>query len=128
MKDNEIKQLISKAKEAAGFSYSPYSKFKVGAALKTDKGIFCGCNIENASYSATVCAERTAIYNALAGGAKEFYGVAVSAKDKAFCMPCGICRQVFAEFCGKDFIIIAGGESDYKTFTLGELLPFAFKL
>jgi cytidine deaminase len=128
MDKTEILQLIKKASEAARSAYAPYSKFCVGAAVKTDKGVFCGFNVENASYSATVCAERTAVYNALLSGAKMFYAVAVSARDKTFCMPCGICRQVLAEFCGKDFIIIAGGEDDYKTFTLDELLPHAFKL
>jgi cytidine deaminase len=128
MKDNEIKQLISKAKEAAGFSYSPYSKFKVGAALKTDKGIFCGCNIENASYSATVCAERTAVYKAVSEGAKKFFAIAVYSDNTDYCMPCGVCRQVMAEFCSEDFVIIAGNENNYKLFTIKQLLPYAFKL
>ena len=124
------KELISLAFEAQKYSYSPYSGCKVGAALKLKNGkVFNGCNIENASFSPTVCAERTAFFKALSEGEKDFESVAVvgnNGKDEYF-YPCGVCRQVMSEFCDNNFrIIVAKSIDEYKVFTLGELLPFGF--
>lgn len=130
MKNSE---LIALALEARQKSYSPYSGFAVGAALLCANGkIFTGCNIENSGYSATNCAERTAIFKAVSEGEREFAKIAVVGgnADNApqnYCPPCGICRQVMREFCEPDFeIIIAKNESDYKTVTLADLLPMSF--
>ncbi|MBO7320177.1 MAG: cytidine deaminase [Clostridia bacterium] len=129
---NEL-ELIKIAKLAAENAYTPYSGFTVGAALLTKDGkIYSGCNIENASYSPTNCAERTAFFKAVSEGERDFTAIAiVGGKDRNFtdyCSPCGVCRQVMAEFCNKDFKIILGRNDDYKTFTLGELLPENFSL
>lgn len=127
-------ELIQKAKEAAEKAYVPYSGFKVGAALLTKEGkLYLGCNIENASYSPTNCAERTAFFKAVSEGEREFDKIAiVGGKDGNFadyCTPCGVCRQVMSEFCKEDFTIILGKEGDeYKALTLDELLPYSFSL
>ena len=123
--------LIKEAEKAMSLSYSPYSSFKVGAALLTEKGkIYLGCNIENASFSPTVCAERTAFFKAVSEGEKEFEAIAVvggkDGKSTALCPPCGVCRQVMSEFCGRDFKIILSGNDGIKQFTLAELLPLGF--
>ncbi len=125
------KDLIDKAIQAREKAYVPYSKFKVGAALKTKDGkIYLGCNIENASFSMTNCAERTAFFKAISEGEREFSAIAiVGGKDKIeFCPPCGACRQVMREFCNKDFKIILFDGEDESVYTLGELLPLNFKL
>lgn len=127
-------ELIKLALEARGKSYSPYSGFAVGAALLCKNGrFFTGCNIENSGYSATNCAERTAIFKAVSEGETEFVKIAVvggNAEEKEpsdYCPPCGICRQVMREFCENGFeIIIAKNENEYKTVTLEELLPLSF--
>ncbi len=130
---NEL-ELIRIAKLAAENAYVPYSGFTVGAALLTkDNKVYSGCNIENASYSPTNCAERTAFFKAISESERDFAAIAiVGGKDKNFtdyCTPCGVCRQVMAEFCSKDFKIILGKNDDeYKTFTLGDLLPESFNL
>jgi len=126
-------ELIKLAIKAAANSYSPYSKFKVGAALlTTDNKVYLGCNIENAAYGPSNCAERTAFFKAISDGAKDFKAIAiVGGKDNfnEFCPPCGVCRQVMNEFCSKDFKIILGKENlEYKTYTLEELLPLSFEL
>ena len=123
-----MKDLIKKAMEASENSYSPYSNYKVGAALLTKNGkIFTGANIENASYSPTVCAERVAIFKAISEGEKDFSAIAVYGKGLAY--PCGVCRQVLSEFCKEDFkILIVKDEENYIEHTLGELLPKSFKL
>ena len=136
MVNNE--KLILKAIEAAKNSYSPYSKFKVGATLLTnDNEIFLGCNIENSSFSLTNCAERTAIFKAISEGKKDFKAIAImgSATDtfNEYCTPCGACRQVLAEFCKPDFKIILGrmkeeNKIEVKEYTLKELLPESFRL
>lgn len=128
-------ELIQAAIEAQKYSYSPYSNFQVGAALLTkgDK-IYTGCNIENASYTPTCCAERTAFSKAVSEGELEFKAIAIvgNPKDKEeareYCAPCGVCRQVMAEFCNLETfkIIVAKSEDDYKEYTLAELLPLAF--
>lgn len=129
-----IAELIHQAKIAAQNSYAPYSHFNVGAALLTRSGkIYRGCNIENASFSATVCAERTAFFNALAVGEREFSAIAiVGGKDfefKEFTPPCGVCRQVMCEFCKADFEIILGRENgDTAVYKLTDLMPECFGL
>lgn len=132
--DNEIKKLISEAIDAKNFAYVPYSNFRVGAALYTKQGkIYKGCNIENAAFSPTNCAERTAFFKAVSEGDKDFLAIAVSGGDKnekgEYCPPCGVCRQVMVEFCDlESFIVIfANSTDDYKIFTLKEILPFTFK-
>lgn len=129
---SEKVELIEKAIEASHFSYAPYSHYHVGAAILTlNAEIYQGCNIENASFGATNCAERTAIFKAISDGEKEFKALAIHAvnakNEKNYAYPCGICRQVLAEFCNPDFlIIIAKDKSDYKEYRLSELLPKSF--
>lgn len=127
----DYKILMSEAQKARQKSYSPYSHFRVGAALLTKSGkIYTGCNIENAAYTPTVCAERTAIFKAVSDGERDFEALAVIGGAEGgtadFCAPCGVCRQVIAEFCNKDFKIILGNEDKFKAYTLDGLLPFAF--
>ena len=128
---NNIK-LISMAIKAAENSYSPYSKFRVGAALLTiDNKVYTGCNIENASYSATICAERTAFFNAISNGEKSFKKLAIVGMNgstiEEYTSPCGVCRQVMREFCSDDFeVILIRSENEYKILTLSELLPHSF--
>ncbi|MCQ2471722.1 MAG: cytidine deaminase [Clostridia bacterium] len=128
----DYKKLCEMAIDAMKKSYSPYSGYKVGAALLCKNGkIFTGCNIENAAYSPSVCAERTAIFKAVSEGEKDFAVIAVAGgKDgeiQGAFPPCGVCRQVMAEFCKEDFVIlVATGEESFKEYTLKELLPEAF--
>lgn len=121
-----IENLISKAIEVRERAYVPYSKFKVGAALLSKAGkIYTGCNVESASYSPTICAERTAISKAISEGEREFQAIAVvGSSDYTF--PCGVCRQVIREFGRNIKVIVANDVDDYKTFTLEELLPHSF--
>ena len=127
-------ELIKLALEAREKSYSPYSGFAVGAALLCKNGkVFTGCNVENSGYSATNCAERTAIFKAVSEGEKEFEKIAVvggNAEDKTpvdYCSPCGVCRQVMQEFCKPDFeILIAKNANEYKSMTLAEIVPLGF--
>ena len=125
-------ELIPLALEARENSYSPYSSFRVGAALLTKGGkVYKGCNIENGAFSPTNCAERTAFFSAIAEGEREFSAIAVvGGKDeiKNFCPPCGVCRQVMSEFCDEDFKIHLYNGEEAKTYTLGELLPEGFNL
>ncbi len=123
--------LTEKAREAAKNSYSPYSGFAVGAALLLADGrIFCGCNCENASYGASLCAERAAFSAAVSSGARKFEAIAIvgfgpdGERDKV--MPCGICRQVMAEFCDGKFRVVVTENGKNKIFSLSELLPSAF--
>ncbi|MCI8948545.1 MAG: cytidine deaminase [Lachnospiraceae bacterium] len=128
------KELIRAALEARKRSYSPYSKFQVGAALLTASGIiYTGCNIENAAYSPTNCAERTAFFKAVSDGNYKFQAIAIAggpedAETLTLCAPCGVCRQVMMEFCNpKTFrILLAKSEEDYEEFALEELLPLGF--
>ena len=121
--DDEV--LIKKAKEAMEFSYSPYSHFRVGACLLASDGrMFTGCNIENASYGATNCAERTAVFKAVSEGAREFIAIAIAA-EKALAWPCGICRQVLCEFAPDIRVIVACGDQREEA-RLSELLPHSF--
>lgn len=129
-----IEKLIKKAIEMLNFSYAPYSNFHVGAALLTSEGkIYTGCNIENAAYGPSNCAERTAIFKAVSEGKKKFEAIAIvggkNGKIENFCPPCGVCRQVLAEFCKKDFeIVLAKSTNEYKIMTLEQLLPESFSL
>ena len=112
-------------------AYAPYSGFKVGAALLGKSGkIYVGCNVENASFSATNCAERTAFFTAVAAGEHDFEAIAiVGGKDGVEmneCAPCGVCRQVMTEFCDKNFRIILGSPDKISVYTLGEIMPFTF--
>ena len=125
------KELVEKAVKALENSYSPYSGFKVGAALLTKDGrIFVGCNIENASYPAGICAERTALGNAVSAGAGDFLKIAIAGgkngKITDYCPPCGICRQVLSEFCSEDFEILLYNVKSIKSHRLSELLPQNF--
>ena len=127
----DYKQLIIQAQNAREKSYSPYSHFCVGAALLCKNGkVYMGCNIENASYTPTICAERTALFKAVSEGEREFEAIAIvgarQGEKAGFCAPCGVCRQALSEFCKNDFKIILGDEVSYQVFTLDELLPFAF--
>lgn len=126
-------KLCKLAVDAAKNSYSPYSGFKVGAALLCENGeIFTGTNIENSSYSATICAERVAIFSAVNGGNRTFSAIAIAGgRDKVGiekCFPCGACRQVMAEFCNKDFKIWLVSEEGIGEYTLSDLLPNSFSL
>ena len=117
-------QLIAKAKEAASRAYAPYSHFSVGAAiLTTDGRIFHGCNVENISFGLTICAERNAIFSAIANGCREFEKIAIVADTEEPISPCGACRQVLAEFNPNMEIILANFLGKTETFHLSELLP-----
>lgn len=128
----EEKTLCSFAIKAMNGAYAPYSGFKVGAALLAEDGkVFCGCNIENAAYSPTVCAERVAFFSAIAQDERQFKAIAVAGGKGGEIVgafpPCGVCRQVMAEFCSPDFtVLVVTGQDSFKKYTLGELLPEAF--
>ncbi len=125
-------ELISLAKKAAENAYVPYSGYTVGAALLCKNGkVYLGCNIENAAYGPTNCAERTAFFKAVSEGEREFEKIAIvggKALDfKNYFTPCGVCRQVMREFCTEDFRVLVGkNNNEYMSATLGELLPFGF--
>lgn len=120
------KELIRKALEAQQKAYVPYSNFKVGAALLTEDGeVFTGCNIEIASYSPTICAERTAIFKAVSEGHKTIKTIAIVG-DSNYTYPCGVCRQVIREFGKNATIIVANSEENYREYKLDELLPYSF--
>lgn len=129
----KIRELIETAIEMMKFSYVPYSGFRVGAALLAKNGtVYRGCNIENAGYTPSNCAERTAFFKAVSEGVKEFDAIAVvGGKDGVlteFTAPCGVCRQVMMEFCDPESfeIILATDPENYQVMTLGELLPYGF--
>lgn len=121
------KELIKKAIESKDMSYSPYSNYKVGAAvLMEDNQIYCGSNIENAAYSPTICAERVAIFKGIFNGNRKIKKIAIIG-DSEWTYPCGVCRQVLEEFANKDTsIIVAKSQKEYKKYTMEELLPFGF--
>ncbi len=127
------KELIAAAQKARQASYSPYSGYQVGAALLTDSGrIYTGCNIENAAYAPTNCAERTAFFKAVSEGEKNFLAIAIvgspAGEVTQFAWPCGVCRQVMMEFCDPDGfeVIVAKSETEYQTRKLAQLLPEGF--
>ncbi len=122
-------QLIAAAKSAAQQAYAPYSHYRVGAAVLTVEGcIFQGCNVENASYGLTICAERVAIFAARCGGSSAFQAVAVYAPQLPPPMPCGACRQVMAEGGNHPLVIIVSADGTIQEFQLGDLLPYSFSL
>ncbi len=133
IKEDTIKQLINEALNARNYAYAPYSQFMVGAALITeDDSVYTGCNVENASYGATNCAERTAIFKAVSEGERLIKAIAivggVKDGDMTYAYPCGVCRQVLREFSnpGDLVIIVAKNQGDYKKYSLEELLPESF--
>ncbi|MCM1256580.1 MAG: cytidine deaminase [Roseburia sp.] len=125
----EKETLVREACRAKEFSYAPYSNFHVGAALLGESGrIYRGCNIENAAYSPTNCAERTAIFKAVSEGERKFKAIAIVGDREEYLTPCGVCRQVMMEFCDpKEFqVISAKNETDFRVYLLEELFPEAF--
>ena len=126
------KELCALAKTAMMNAYVPYSGFRVGAALLcADGSVFTGCNIENAAFTPTVCAERTAVFKAISEGKREFSAIAVASGKTdggaASFPPCGVCRQVLAEFCAPEMpVYVLEGSGEVRAFALRELLPFAF--
>ena len=132
--EGKIRELIGQDMEARRHSYSPYSHYQVGAALLAEDGqVICGCNIENAAYTPTNCAERTAFFKAVSEGIRHFTAIAVVGAPAGeeitqFAFPCGVCRQVMMEFCNpKTFqIIVAKSEKEYQCMTLEECLPNGF--
>lgn len=125
---NITTELLAKAKVAMENAYSPYSGFRVGAAVLTEDGrIFCGCNIENASYGATVCAERCAMFKAVSEGCTKFTRIAVVCSSGHYAYPCGMCRQVMSEFMDRDAVIILEDCNEgIMEISLGDSLPYAF--
>ncbi len=131
--DQVYAELVKAALDARKTAYVPYSHFSVGAALLTGEGEICtGGNIENASYGATNCAERTAIFKAVSQGKRAFRAIAIAGgmeglEPVEYAYPCGICRQVMQEFAGEDFrVLVVKSPSDYRVHTLEELLPYGF--
>ena len=122
-------KLIMIAREVQRNSYSPYSGFKVGAALLTTSGqVFTGVNAENASYGLTICAERAAIFNAVAAGEREFSSITVVGDQKGYTYPCGACLQVMAEFSPEMQVVVTDGQGDHQEYDLRDLLPQLFSL
>lgn len=126
--------LLEQAKQAREHAYAPYSGFAVGAALLCEDGsVYLGCNVENASFSPTCCAERAAVFSAISNGKRDFRAIAViggkKGEEGSFCPPCGVCRQVLSEFCALDFPVILSDPTGAPVrHTLGELLPGRFTL
>lgn len=127
------KKLIQSALQARKNAYTPYSHYAVGAALLTKDGeMYQGCNVENASYGATNCAERTAFFKAVSEGCREFAAIAIAGgmegcEPKDYAYPCGVCRQVMMEFGKEDFLVlVVKSEDDYREYSLAELLPYGF--
>ena len=135
----KYENIVREALKVRKFAYTPYSHYQVGAALLCNNGkVYTGCNIENGAYDPTVCAERVAFFDAVKNEERNFDAIAIVAGDEGsedlkFASPCGVCRQVMAEFCDADFKIIlpkviSGEIEDMKVFTLDEIIPFRFKL
>ena len=127
------RELVAAAIDATKRAYAPYSGFFVGAALLADNGkVYIGCNIENSSFSVTNCAERTALFTAIADGARKFTAIAIAGgkggEIGSPCPPCGVCRQALSEFCGKDLKVLLAKNGGYDEYTLGALLPKSFEL
>ena len=132
LEKNQIEALIDQAIGMMDYSYAPYSHFHVGAALLAKNGsVYGGCNIENAAYTPSNCAERTAFFKAVSEGERDFAAIALCGGLKGvvkdYCAPCGVCRQVMREFCKPDFkIILVKSEEEWKVYTLSQLLPEGF--
>lgn len=133
MRETQIHELIETAIRQLQYSYTPYSNFKVGAALLSKDGaVYTGCNIENSAYTPTNCAERTAFFKAVSEGVRSFQAICIvggkNGELTGYASPCGVCLQVMMEFCDPDAfdIILATGKEDYKMYKLKDLLPFAF--
>ena len=133
LEQTQIRDLIRRAFAARKFAYTPYSHFNVGASLLTRNGkVYTGCNIENAGYTATNCAERTALFKAVSEGERQFSAIAIVGSkegtvNELVTGPCGVCRQALYEFSGPDLtVIMARTEEDYIVTTLGQLLPYGF--
>ncbi len=126
--DFEVKNMLRMANDARDRAYVPYSGFRVGACVKGATGAYyLGCNIENAAYTPTICAERSAIFKAVYEGEREFDAIAIVWDGENLAVPCGVCRQVMAEFCdGEMPVICANRKGEYKLIALSELLPYAF--
>lgn len=123
----EYQELIKLARQAREKAYAPYSKFRVGAVLLADDGrVFTGCNVENASYGLSICAERNAIAKAVSEGARRFAALAVIGDTDSFCRPCGACRQVIAEFGPDIMVIMANDQGEFEARPIRELLPADF--
>lgn len=120
--------MVDAATAARDIAYAPYSKFRVGAALLAANGhIYTGCNIENASYSATNCAERTAFFKAVSEGVTEFKAIAIISDSSDYVAPCGVCRQVMVEFCNSEFqLLLCKADGSYRVMSLAELMPMSF--
>lgn len=126
-------ELMQKATEAMKNAYAPYSKFLVGVALLSKNGkVYTGCNVENSSYGVTNCAERTALFSAIADGEREFCAIAIAGGKNGeiahFCPPCGVCRQALAEFCDEDFKIYLYNGKKIKEYKFSKILPLQFEL
>ncbi len=123
-----MSDLLDMALKARENSYSPYSKFSVGACIEGESGkLYAGANIENASYSATMCAERVAIFKAISEGEKSFIKIAICGSGENYCYPCGSCLQVLNEFCKEDLqVLLINGKGEQKSLFLKDLLPYAF--
>ena len=120
-------ELVRQALAAMKFAYVPYSGFTVGAALLTKSGkVYLGCNIENAAYGLTICAERTAIFKAISEGHRDLKRIVIAGKSEDYCVPCGSCRQVMQEFAPQMEVICLNGKGEAKHFALKELLPYGF--
>lgn len=134
MTESEKRELIQAALDAREFAYAPYSGFRVGAALLARDGrIFTGCNVENAAYGPSNCAERTAVFKAVSEGARDFTAIAVTggpgeSAPESYTAPCGVCRQVLMEFCAPEHfpVLLGRGDLTWKEYTLAELLPVSF--
>jgi cytidine deaminase len=123
----DYKTLVKHAQAARRYSFSPYSKFRVGAALLTKNGkVYTGCNIENSSYGLTICAERTAIFKAVSEGHRTFKAIAIATDESEFTEPCGACRQVLMDLAGNIDFVMSKGNRQLKVLKLSDLLPHPF--
>lgn len=134
LREDTCQKLIREAIDSMKYAYTPYSHHKVGAALLTkDFHVYKGCNIENAAFTPTNCAERTAFFKAVSEGKKEFLAIAIvggmDGKLTNYCSPCGVCRQVMLEFCDPQnfYVILAKSETEYQVYTLDEVIPMGFR-
>lgn len=125
---SERQAMLDMAYATQAHAHVPYTNFRVGACLKASSGkYYCGCNLENATFTPSICAERTAFAKALSEGEREFMGIAITCTGSSPAFPCGVCRQVMREFCNADFYVIAADkDGNFVESTLNELLPYSF--